>query len=194
MGRREDEKLVVQFREGDIRAFERLMSKYWPDIFRYTFRHAKNHEDAEDITQEVFAKVYRALPNWEPRASFKTWLYTIARHLCTDHYRGRSRRPTQSLDDLQEDSYEEPMAEDLESDPARLLAEMEIHEVIARALDQLAPQQREVFILYHYQHLQIKEVAEILGIAEGTVKMHRHRAMKKLRVLLEPYWKLTKEG
>lgn len=194
MSRDEDAKLIDQFRRGSIQAFELLMRRYWHDIKVYAYRHAKNDEDAEDIAQEVFAKVYRALPAWKPQASFKTWLYTIARNMCTDHYRGRSRRPTQSLEALQDDSFEEPPVTDFGSDPERLLEDAEIKQLITEALNELSDQQREVFILYHYQHLQIKEIAELLGIADGTVKMHRHRAMKKLRMVLEPYWKLAQEG
>ncbi len=194
VSRQTDEQLIEQFRQGSVQAFERLMQRYRDDICAYAYRHAKSYEDAEDIAQEVFAKVYRALPAWKPQASFKTWLYTIARNLCTDHHRGRIRRPTQSLEALQADSSDEPTAPDSANDPVRNLEESEIHTVIAEALDQLSDQQKEVFVLYHYQHLQIKEIAKVLEIADGTVKMHRHRAMKKLRILLEPYWKLLQEG
>ena len=85
----EDETLIAQFGDGDQDAFSKLVNKYKSLIFSYVRRKVGDSDDADDITQDV---VYRALPNWQPRASFQTWLYTIARNHCTDYHRAKAGR------------------------------------------------------------------------------------------------------
>ncbi|MBM3239914.1 RNA polymerase sigma factor [Candidatus Poribacteria bacterium] len=181
----EDEILIAQFKDGDQNAFSTLMTKYKSLLFSYVRRKVGDNDDAEDITQEVFVKVYRALPNWQPRASFQTWLYTIARNRCTDYHRARTRRQFQSLDDDEEFTLTPP-ATDIYSDPEKMAEESELGRIISEAIEQLSPKQKEVFRLHHYQGLQIKEIAETLGMADGSVKVHHHRAMKKLKKILAP--------
>jgi RNA polymerase sigma-70 factor (ECF subfamily) len=147
----------------------------------------KNYEDAEELTIEVFFKAYRALDTWKPQARFSTWLYKIAHNLSIDFHRAKSRRHTYSLDD-EEFSVDEPTAVDLWSNPEWELEEKDRHRVIREAIDQLSPKQKAVFMLNRYQGLQIKEITEVLGIAEGTVKIHLHRAVRKLQTLLQPLW------
>ncbi|MBC8230013.1 sigma-70 family RNA polymerase sigma factor [bacterium] len=94
----EDETLIARFRDGDQDAFSKLVNKYKSLIFSYVRRKVGDSDDADDITQDVFVKAYRALPNWQPRASFQTWLYTIARNFCTDYHRVKAGRQSHSLD------------------------------------------------------------------------------------------------
>ena len=183
----DDEMLVAKFQAGQQAAFDELMKRYKHKIYAYLLRSVKNYEDAEELTIEVFFKVYRALGNWRPEACFSTWLYKIARNQSIDHHRAKSRRMTYSLDD-EELSIDEPAATDLASDPLWQLEEEDRHRIIRAAIDQLSPKQKEVFVLNRYEGLQIKEIAEVLGMAEGTVKIHLHRAMKKLQNLLTPLW------
>ena len=150
-------------------------------------RSVRNYEDAEELTLEVFVKVYRALSKWRPEARFSTWLYKIAKNLSIDHHRAKSRRFTYSLDD-EELSFNEPAAVDLRSNPEWQLEENDRNRIIREAVDALSPKQKETFMLYRYEGLQIREIAEVLGMAEGTVKIHLHRAMKKLRNVLLPLW------
>ncbi len=181
----EDEILITKFKEGDQDAFSKLMGKYKTFIFSYVRRKTSSDDDADDITQEVFVNVYKALPKWQPRASFKTWLYTIARNRCIDYHRARARRRFHYIDDDEEFT---PIlqATDIYSNPEKMAEESELRRIISEAIEQLSPKQKEVFILYRYQGLQIKEIAETLGIAEGSVKVHHHRAMKKLKIILAP--------
>jgi RNA polymerase sigma-70 factor (ECF subfamily) len=95
----EDEILIAQFKAGDQNAFSTLMTKYKSLIFSYVRRKVGDNDDANDITQEVFVEVYRALPNWQPRASFQTWLYTIARNRCTDYHRAKVQSQFHSIDE-----------------------------------------------------------------------------------------------
>ena len=183
----EDEILVAQFQAGRPDAFDDLMKRYKGQIYAYLLRSVKNYEDAEELTIEVFFKAYRALDTWKPQARFSTWLYKIAHNLSIDFHRAKSRRQTYSLDD-DEFVLEEPTAVDMWSNPEWEIEEKDRHRVIREAIDQLSPKQKEVFILNRYQGLQIKEITEVLGMAEGTVKIHLHRAVKKLQILLLPLW------
>ena len=183
----EDEMLVAQFQAGRLDAFDDLMKRYKGQIYAYLLRSVKNYEDAEELTIEVFFKVYRALDTWKPQARFSTWLYKIAHNLSIDFHRAKSRRHTYSLDD-EEFSVDEPTAVDLWSNPEWELEEKDRHRVIREAIDQLSPKQKAVFMLNRYQGLQIKEITEVLGMAEGTVKIHLHRAVRKLQTLLLPLW------
>ena len=183
----EDEMLVAQFQAGRHYAFDELMKRYKHKINAYLLRSVRNYEDAEELTIEVFFKAYRALDSWQPQARFSTWLYKIAHNLSIDHHRARSRRRTYSLDD-EELAIEDPVASDLGSNPVWQLEEKDRNCLIRAAVDQLSPNQKTVFMLHRYEGLQINEITEVLGMAEGTVKVHLHRAMKKLQILLQPFW------
>ena len=183
----EDEILVTKLQLGDQDAFDELMRRYKHRIYAYILRSVKNYEDAEELTIEVFFKVYRALHKWKPQAKFSTWLYKIAYNVSIDHHRAKKRHIIHSLDNNLL-SIDEPTAKDLGSDPEKLIVEKDRHRVINQAVDHLSQNQKKVFLMNRYDGLQIKEIAEILGIAEGTVKIHLHRAIKKLRVLLQPFW------
>jgi RNA polymerase sigma-70 factor (ECF subfamily) len=183
----DDEMLVTQFKSGSQKAFDELMKRYERRIFGYLLRSVRNYEDAEDLTLEVFFKAYRALDSWEPKAKFSTWLYTIASNLAIDYHRSKARQPTYVFED--EDTIEARLvATDISSNPEKELEEKERGRIIREAVDELSSKQKAVFMLTRYEGLQIREVAEALGMAEGTVKIHLHRAMKKLQTLLRPLW------
>lgn len=183
----DDEMLVTQFKSGSQKAFDELMKRYERKIFGYLLRSVRNYEDAEELTLEVFFKAYRALASWQPKAKFSTWLYTIASNLAIDYHRAKSRQPVYMLED--EDVIEARIvATDISSNPEKQLEEEERGRIIREAVDELSAKQKAVFMLTRYEGLQIKEVAETLGMAEGTVKIHLHRATKKLQTLLRPLW------
>ncbi|MDE0483596.1 MAG: sigma-70 family RNA polymerase sigma factor [Candidatus Poribacteria bacterium] len=183
----DDEMLVAQFKSGSQKAFDELMKRYERRIFGYLLRSVRNYEDAEDLTLEVFFKAYRALDSWEPKAKFSTWLYTIASNLAIDYHRSKARQPVYVFED--EDVIEARLvATDISSNPEKQLEEKERGRIIREAVDELSSKQKAVFMLTRYEGLQIREVAEALGMAEGTVKIHLHRAMKKLQTLLRSLW------
>ncbi len=183
----DDEMLVAQFKSGSQKAFDELMKRYERRIFGYLLRSVRNYEDAEDLTLEVFFKAYRALDSWEPKAKFSTWLYTIASNLAIDYHRSKARQPVYVFED--EDVIEaRVVATDISSNPEKQLEDKERGRIIREAVDELSSKQKAVFMLTRYEGLQIREVAEALGMAEGTVKIHLHRAMKKLQTLLRPLW------
>lgn len=183
----DDEMLVAQFKSGNQKAFDELMKRYERKIFGYLLRSVRNYEDAEELTLEVFFKAYRALGSWEPKAKFTTWLYTIASNLSIDYHRSKARQPVYILED--EEAIETKLvASDISSNPEKQLEDKERGRLIRNAVDELSAKQKTVFMLARYEGMQIKEVAETLGMAEGTVKIHLHRAIKKLQTLLRPLW------
>jgi len=179
----DDETLVNRFKAGDLSAFDELMNRYGKSIYYLALRMTNSHEDAEDISQEVFARVFRALSTWKPKASFYTWLRTVALNLCIDHHRTRIRHQTQSLD------AKEGFAVNVPSDPAfDPLKDTEMEELRRRiflAAEELSPQQRKAFMLFRYGGLSLKETAEAMGCAIGTIKAHLSRATEKMRDLLK---------
>lgn len=181
----DDEMLVAQFKSGSQKAFDELMKRYERRIFGYLLRSVRNYEDAEELTLEVFFKAYRALGAWEPKAKFSTWLYTIASNLSIDYHRAKSRQPIFVLED-EEVIENRLIATDISSNPEKNLEDKERGRMIREAVDELSAKQKTVFMLARYEGMQIKEVAETLGMAEGTVKIHLHRAIKKLQTLLRP--------
>ena len=180
-----DRELILAAQDGDTRAFDVLVKRYKSRVYMLAYHQTKSHEDALDITQDTFVRAYLALPKWEPKASWYTWLYKITRNLCIDYHRSRSRRRTESLDEA-ESTIPEPTTDDLFSNPAQMAEESELSDVIRGAVGELSDRQRDVFLLHHYGGLQVKEVAKTLDIAEGTAKIHLFRAVAKLRELLGP--------
>jgi len=179
----DDEMLIKRFKEGDISAFDELMSRYNRQIYYLAFRMTKNREDAEDISQEVFVRIFKSLSKWKPRASFYTWLRTVAVNLCIDHHRARVRRQTQPLENKEGVVMDIPI--NSSEDPIRIAESGELMQRILRATDELSPRQRKAFMLFHYGGLSLKEAAEIMGCAVGTIKAHLNRATAKMRDLLK---------
>ncbi len=179
----DDEVLIKRFKGGDLSAFDELMSKYWKPVYYLARRMTNSHEDAEDISQEVFARVFRTLPLWKPRASFYTWLRTVASNLCIDYHRTRIRRQTQPLESKEGAIMDIPTGPG--GDPLKITEAGELKQRILLATEQLSPRQRKAFMLCRYGGLSLKEAAEIMGCAEGTIKAHLNRATAKMRDLLK---------
>lgn len=179
----DDEILIERFKKGDLSAFDELMNKHQNSIYYLALKKTGNHEDAQDIAQEVFVRVFNKLPSWKPKASFYTWLHTIAVNLCIDHHRSRSRRQTQSLDNKQGITIDIPTSSS--DSPARLAETEELRQKILTATEELSPRQQRAFILCKYGGLPLKDAAEAMGCAVGTIKAHLNRATEKMRDLLE---------
>jgi RNA polymerase sigma-70 factor (ECF subfamily) len=181
----DDETLVNRIKEGDMSAFEEIMRKYNRQIYLLALKMTGNHEDAQDISQEVFVRVFKAIPSWKPKASFYTWLRTVTMNLCIDYHRSKVRHQTQSLDDK-----DNPIAS-ISADPSQSpLDNAEADELMRRVLkatEELSPQQRKVFMLCHYGGLSREEAAQIMNCAVGTIKAHLSRATAKMRDLLKDF-------
>lgn len=175
-----DEKaLVAKAQQGDKAALEQLITAYWQPVFRLACLKTGNADEAQEIAQETFLKVFRALPGYrETTASFKTYLGRIAINLINDYWRKKGRTPpVVSMAD-----YREPLA-----DPAPLpedhLLLRERRESIHKAVTMLPDEQRQAVELRIFAGLPLQETARIMGKTEAAVKMLQQRALKNLRRL-----------
>ena len=185
---RSDEQLMEAFRSGDARAFEALVRRHRGPVFNFVFRYTGHRARAEDLLQETWLKVIRSAEGWEPKARFTTWVFTIARNLCVDSARKESYRQTDSLDAPARGDVEgegpalgELMPADGVGDPERGAHNARLRPLLERALQSLPDEQREVFILREYSGVPFKEIAEVTGTSENTVKSRMRYALEGLR-------------
>lgn len=182
-----DEDLMLKCKSGDMSAFELLVRRYQNPLINYIHRSIDDYQRAEDLSQETFLRAMKSAYRYEPTASFKSWLYTIATNLCRNEIRDRKRRNTCFLEDLVEageDVYHTDIMRDTRYLPDLLLEKKEQRQIIRKALAQLPENQRVALTLVTYQELRYEEVAEILGCSVGAVKALIHRARQKMRKLL----------
>lgn len=151
-------------------AFQLLLDGYEKKVFRMAVAILRDRGRAEEVTQDIFLKVWQALPGWDGRAAPSTWLYTIARNTCLSALRSESFRRTEPLDELQTARAEPGVALGID---------------LRRALACLPEIQRQAIELFYYQERSAAEVAAILDLPEGTVKSHLHRARRALGERME---------
>ncbi len=183
-----EQDLIKRCQEGDIEAFEQLITDYEKRILNYCFRMMGNPSDAEDAAQEVFVKVFRFIGNFNGQSSFSTWLYRVASNVCLDLLRKAKRQPQNVVSIHQEnDEGEEYLMaiEDPEPNPYERAQLSEAQQVLVDALDQLGDEQKRVIILRDIEGLSYEEIAEITNTAPGTVKSRINRARQNLKKLLE---------
>lgn len=181
-----DEDLMERYGRGEVRAFEVLLERHRKPVFNFLLRSARRPETAEDLLQEVFLRVVRQAGSYRRQAKFTTWLYTIARNLCIDHARKMSHRKEASLDAPVGGGEDEgrtyvQLVPDREPDPDGRLSDRQLASRLYEALDLLPEEQREVFLMREYQQLKFREIAEIVGIPENTVKSRMRYALESLR-------------
>jgi RNA polymerase sigma-70 factor (ECF subfamily) len=185
-----DERIVVQQAQAGSRlAFEELVRRYDRDVLRLALNLMKRSEDARDVYQEAFLKVYRNLHRFRFECSFYTWLYRIVTNVCLDHLRRRQARPEdqapeQYLSQQEEgntDFFERQRENRATLDPERHLLGQEIKMRLAAAMERLSPRERMVFEMKHYQGLKLRAIGDALGTTEETVKNSLFRATRKLR-------------
>jgi RNA polymerase sigma-70 factor, ECF subfamily len=177
-----ESELVSRAAGGDSAAFQALVERHRSRVYRVAYQFAGNHADAEDIAQEVFIKVYRSLDSFRQDAQLTSWLYRIAMNACIDHR--RRRHPTATAPFGDEAEYKMlNTAEDTPGPEDRTYAG-ELGQVLEAEIARLPQGQRIVFIMRHHQGLKLSEIAEGLGLAEGTVKRQLHAAIHRLRCAL----------
>jgi RNA polymerase sigma-70 factor (ECF subfamily) len=185
-----DSTVVERCLSGDDAAWEELVRLHTRRIYGLCFRFIGKDSEAQDLTQEVFLRVYRTLATFRStEGSFTTWLTRLTRNLLIDHYRRtRNERITDSIDEqilgaegLTRDRFKSPASSD------RSLAGREASELLQTALAKLSPELRETIILRDLQEMEYREVAEVLEIPEGTVKSRLNRGRSELTRLLNKY-------
>jgi RNA polymerase sigma-70 factor, ECF subfamily len=185
----DDRNLVQEAQAGSRPAFEELVRRYDRDVLRLALNLMKRTEDARDVYQEAFLKVYRNLHRFRFECSFYTWLYRIVTNVCLDHLRRRKARPEDQAPELHPAKYEEGSSDFFERqrefrpalDPEKHLAGQEIQAHLAAAMLRLSPRERVVFEMKHYQGLKLRDIGDALGTSEETVKNSLFRATRKLR-------------
>jgi RNA polymerase sigma-70 factor (ECF subfamily) len=191
-----DEELFERFRRGERAAFESLLRRHRAPLFTFVLRvlGTGDRARAEDVVQDTFVRVLKGAGDWEQRARFSTWLFTIARNLCLDAMRRDRHRRAESLD--------QPAAADADGDAGRALGETlegsqagperladaaRLRPLLTAAIEKLPPEQREVFVLREHAGMPFKEIAELTKTGENTVKSRMRYALESLRRTLEAH-------
>jgi RNA polymerase sigma-70 factor (ECF subfamily) len=182
-----DEELVASARSGDRRAFEELVERHKQKAYHIAFDFARDREDAKDLSQEAFLKAFTNLKYFDGRSSFYTWFYRILVNLCLDHKRRQRRAPAETFDEAVESEVEPTHQLEKPRSPDQQMWAKQFSLRIGQALDELPARQRTAFVLKNHQGLSIKEIAELMETAEGTVKVHLHRAVMALRERLAEF-------
>jgi RNA polymerase sigma-70 factor, ECF subfamily len=183
---RTDEELLAAYQQGDPGSFEDLLRRHRAPLFTFLLRMLGDRERAEDLAQETFLRIVKGAQAWEHRARFQTWLFTIARNLCVDHAR-RDRFRRADSRDVQGPGDEPPMIDSVpgqEIDPGRGAESALLRPVLQRALLSLPAEQREVFVLREQAGVPFREIAEMIGVNENTVKSRMRYALEGLRKAL----------
>jgi RNA polymerase sigma-70 factor, ECF subfamily len=186
----EERALVEQAQAGSRAAFEELVRRYDRDVLRLALNLMKRTEDARDVYQETFLKVFRNLHRFRFECSFYTWLYRIVTNVCLDHLRRRQARPEDQAPEAASqfedggDFFERQREHRATLDPERNLLGQEIQTRLAAAMERLSPRERIVFEMKHYQGLKLRAIGDVLGTSEETVKNSLFRATRKLRMEL----------
>lgn len=201
-----DENLMLRFAGGEAACFEELVRRYQGPMLGFIGRRIKPRARAEELLQEVFVRVVKSRKRYTVQSKFRTWLYTIARNICIDEMRRKSRRPVTVPNSSVRDTAvgrgdERPKGvETLPATGQSPESKAQGKEILVRiegALDKLPEEQREVFVLRQLQGLSFAEVAEVLGISENTVKSRMRYALEKIRkslVDLSPKDRSSKTG
>ena len=187
-----DTDLIIQAQKGNQNAFEELVYRYDRNVLSVALKYANNEDDAKDLYQEVFIRVYRGLRNFRFQSEFSTWLFRITTNVCLT-YKSRSKEHLRvsidrSIDDDEQEISSSPELVYEGSSPEEISSGTNIGEIVNDAVESLSPKQRMTFILKHYEGYKIREIAEMMNCKEGTVKKYLFDATKNLRKKLNPVY------
>lgn len=180
-----DEELAARAQAGDVSAFADLVERYKHRLFNLALRMLRDRAEAEDVAQEAFLHVFRALGSFRVEEKFSTWVYKIASNLCIDRLRRVKRRPVPFADNHAEDGGPVRQIPDAAPLPADLAETSELKRNILAAVETLPAKYRVVVVLRHFQDLSYEEIAQVLQIPIGTVKTRLFRAREALKHKLE---------
>jgi RNA polymerase sigma-70 factor, ECF subfamily len=182
-----DNELIKDFLQGNEEAFEELVGHYEKKVFSLCFHYAGNQEDALDLAQETFIRIYRFLPQFRFDAAFSTWVYRLTVNTCLDFLRKQKQSRAFSLDaplQTEDGDLSRELADDLKYSPGEELAKKELRAEIRTALFQLPAEQRMPIILKEFQEMSYEEIARVLKIPVGTVRSRISRGRLKLKTIL----------
>ncbi|HEX9975375.1 MAG TPA: sigma-70 family RNA polymerase sigma factor [bacterium] len=183
-----DEDLIERFQDGDLYAFDLIVKRYKNQLMNFVYRFLGNSEEAEDLVQETFLRVYRNRRAYQKVAKFSTWIYTIAGNLAKTELRKRKRRKFFSISDLGYNEKDYDISDEAYNPEKEVDSRMK-EEIIHREINQLSPKFRQVILLRDVQQLSYEEISQIVKIPLGTVKSRVNRGrlklQEKLKILVE---------
>lgn len=184
-----DLELVERAQHGDRDAFERLVNRYQHRVFNHVSRMVESPDDAADLTQDIFIKVFRSLNRFRGQASFQTWLYRVTANVCVDRHR-RARRSPQLARPVETDAgpgEAEPEVPDWDDNPERQMLTSELQQQVKLAILELSDKLRPVIVMHDLEGQSYEEIAAALQIPLGTVKSRLFNARAALKERLQPY-------
>jgi RNA polymerase sigma-70 factor (ECF subfamily) len=180
-----DNELIINANKGDVLALEELIYRYDKMVLRLAMKYTGDSDDAKDIYQEVFIRVYKSLASFQFKSEFSTWLFRIASNVCISFKRKYSKQNLVSLNDEDNSGYISTIPEDDVLSPDNLVVNSEYRNKINEALNTLSPNQKMSFLLKHYEGYKIREIAEMMNCKEGTIKKYLFDAVRRLKIQLE---------
>jgi RNA polymerase sigma factor (sigma-70 family) len=186
-----DIELVARTQDGDARAFDELVVKYSPRLYGLVYNMTSNHEDANDLLQDVFAKAFRSIKGFRGKSSFYTWIHSIAVNMTINFLKKRGRRFQMSLDDVDLNIQNDKEFIELtaSSSPVREADLGELQQKLNEAMLKLSPEHRAVVTMFDIQGMPHAEISKILGVSEGTVRSRLFYAHRQLQAYLEEFHK-----
>jgi len=185
-----DAALMLRVKRGDRAAFAALVEKYKQPLFNFVFRTLRDEAETEDVAQNTFLQVWKSRARYERTAKFSTWLFTIARNLCLNEIRRRSRHPAESLEETHAEHEDQPQRQ-YEDKKIFLPTETALHGELARkieeALAELPENQRTAILLCRQDELSYEEIAKVLDCSLSATKSLIHRGREALKEKLKPY-------
>lgn len=181
--------LMLKFKEGDKFAFEELLDKYQKPVINFIYRMIRDRDEADDLAQEVFVRVYNSAKRYEPKAKFSTWIYRITKNLCLNELRRRKRKFI-SLDETistEEGELKREIASPDVTSPYEDTSKHELQKVVKEAIESLPANQRIAVILRRYEQLSYEDIAKALECSVSAVKSLLSRAKESLKEKLTPY-------
>jgi len=186
-----DIELVGRTQAGDARAFDELVVKYSPRLYGLVYNMTANHEDANDLLQDVFAKAFRSIRGFRGKSSFYTWIHSIAVNMTINFLKKRGRRFQMSLDDVDLNIQNDKEFIELTSgaSPVREADLGELQQKLNEAMLKLSPEHRAVVTMFDIQGMPHAEISRILGVSEGTIRSRLFYAHRQLQAHLEEFRK-----
>jgi RNA polymerase sigma-70 factor, ECF subfamily len=185
-----DAVLMLRVKRGDRAAFAGLVEKYKQPVLNFIYRTLHDEAEAEDLAQNVFLQVYKSARRYQRTAKFSTWLFTIARNLCLNELRRRSRHPAESIEETHAEQDDQPhrqFEDKAQIAPPEKLLYGELAQKIEEALAELPENQRTAILLCRQEELSYEEIAEILDCSLSATKSLIHRGRETLKEKLKPY-------
>ncbi|TSA56388.1 sigma-70 family RNA polymerase sigma factor [bacterium] len=180
-----DEQLIANYLRGDGRSLEVLIKRYLKSIYSFVYQYTRNSQDAQDITQEVFIKVWRSSRRFDQKKSFKTWIFSIAKNTAIDFFRKKKAIPFSVFENAEGNNIIVDALVDTAPIPDELFEQAGIARMLNSAMDKLSLKYRMVLSLHYNDHFTFREISEILEESINTVKTRHRRGIVTLRKFLK---------